>query len=149
MRAALFVFLILAAGCKDGPGGASGSEGTKGDQGPQGPIGEQGPIGPIGPQGPIGGGIYTSRDNVYCKRVVATVGATALIADARCDSADELPLQGYCDFKYDTEKYLESEGDLNWQGNNTLAAGWSCLWRFHTISPVARNIGANICCIKK
>src|SRR5215216_279754 len=69
-------------------------QGTPGEQGPPGERGPAGPPGPPGDAGPPGGGLYRTRQDVYCKTANGTTQAAAYGLELRCDHVDDLGLIG-------------------------------------------------------
>src|SRR5690606_3698255 len=100
LRTLLVLPLCLFLACDTsgtGPKGDKGDRGPAGPVGPQGPTGPQGPqgeAGPPGPQGAIGGGLYTSREDLYCVRATGSSAAGDL--SVRCEDVADLPISGRC-----------------------------------------------------
>lgn len=137
--------LLLACADSQGPQGERGAEGPRGETGPTGPPGVQ------GEQGPIGGGLYMSRQDVYCKEKTGTA-EEGLYVQVECDDERDLPLMGSCDNVRDPNAVLIRNRPSGW-GDKTspfLTSGWLCSWEYaeggHPTSlPDAT---AHLCCIK-
>jgi hypothetical protein len=147
ITAALLLSLTACQRGDVGPAGPPGPKGDKGDPGEQGLPGIQGIQGAQGPQGPIGGGYYTSRQDLYCR---SSMGTTTGTVEADCDNAADLPLTGSCANSEPTALNIATNGLIqNWPGNSILPAAWVCEWssggaRVNNV-PSGR---ATICCIK-
>jgi hypothetical protein len=118
-----------------------------GDPGPAGSVGatgSQGPQGLTGVQGPPGGGLYTSRADIYCNE--SAVGTTTGVLIATCDTPDDLPLTGACEESESTPVHLQTNGQIqNWPNSNpSTPAEWMCGWTTASV-PTGR---ARICCIQ-
>jgi hypothetical protein len=101
-----------------------------------------GPRGPEGPEGPKGGGLYASKDDVYCRE--ASFPGT-LIATARCDAPEDLGLTGSCTDGANGAILANSE-PVHWSNDGSLlSAQWQCEW---SGPPGAEGGTARICCIK-
>ena len=115
--AALAALTVVA--CKGPPGaqgeqglqglqGLQGEKGPRGEEGDQGPRGEPGLPGEPGRSGPLGrpgGGVYQSRNDLYCRKTVATAycavgqgcyGPCGEPVIASCDDPADLLLTGGC-----------------------------------------------------
>jgi len=152
----LSLFVTLSLGC-DGPRGPAGPTGPQGPQGATGGTGATGPAGPVGPTGPQGppgaanGGLYTSRNNVYCNVVQMANDSSVTSVAASCNSDQDLPLTGSCASIGGTPNLtLIVNGPVFWAGMNVgNPAAWSCGW-LNSASQVVNVPGAaaTICCIK-
>lgn len=153
MKRTLFVLpLVLLVACQEGSRGPVGPQGPEGSAGPQGPAGPQGVAGlqgPQGVQGPIGGGLYTSRDDIYCN--TSPIGTTNGNVSAACDTPEDLPLTGSCANHETKALNLSTNGFIeNWPGRSTAPASWLCSWSgldgvVVNVVPTAK---ASICCIR-
>lgn len=124
-RLLLTVFSLAAIACT-GPVGPKGPQGDQGLQGLQGERGDQGETGATGdpgaaglqgdqgvrgPIGPAGGGLYATRQDLYCRTTTITAanappcdydncggcyGPCGVPVEASCDSADDLAQTGGC-----------------------------------------------------
>jgi hypothetical protein len=114
-----------------------------------GSTGATGSIGPQGPIGPKGGGLYTTRNDVYCNKALTSDALGVLRVS--CSAPADLPLSGGC-FSVDDRVavVLRSEQD-GWEGvSSTIAAGWRCEFGKNGIllsTPFA-GAAATICCVK-
>ena len=131
---------------------SSGDQGPAGPTGPQGPAGPQGPQGIQGPPGATGGGLYTSRANVYCN--VATMGLgppPPTFVIAQCNNDVDLPIVGSCaanNVSAGSTLTLLFNGPVSWNANSTGPAAWSCAWADTTGGQVNVPQGqATICCV--
>lgn len=128
--------------------GATGNAGATGLTGAPGPAGA---AGPAGPPGPANGGLYVSRDNVYCNAATMQAGPTILTVAAACNNAQDLPLAGSCTAGSavpNLTTFLNGPGF--WEGNNAAnPANWTCGW----LTASSQNVNvpgatAVICCIR-
>jgi hypothetical protein len=125
-----------------GPPGPQGPQGATGAQGPQGATGAQGAQGAQGPQGPQGGGLYTSKNFVYCQTTNAVVTAGLASPVAACVDSNDLPIGGGCETD-DTAARLVVFAPQNWSVP-TSDSRWACSWA----NAVGTNTyTARICCI--
>src|SRR5690606_29575967 len=157
VRALLVLPLCFLLACD-----ASGTQGPKGDPGERGPAGPQGPQGPAGPQGPqgeagapgmpgaIGGGLYTSREDLYCVRATGSSPGGAL--EVRCEDVADLPVSGRCGGSGSSEAtVLRVNASENWDVPSGKA-GWRCDWAL--VSTMTAPAGgfplaqAEICCVR-
>jgi len=149
--------LVLVAACTEdgkvgpqGPRGEPGPEGPPGPQGPQGLPGVQGPVGPQGVVGPQGGGIYTSRDDVYCNTAVGSDNTGTLTAS--CSAPADLPLSGSCYSAQDNVAVVLTSQPDGWApASTTISAGWLCVFGKNGIrlnTPFA-SAAAVICCVRR
>lgn len=129
--------------------GAAGSMGATGLAGAPGPAGAQGPA---GPPGAANGGIYVSRDNVYCNIAAMQPGQGILSVTASCSSPRDLPLVGSCTPGNAVPNLITFLNGPNfWDGeNSTNPANWSCGW----LTQASQNVNvpgatAVICCIRR
>lgn len=146
----LFVSTLACTG-KTGPPGAQGPAGQNGAQGIQGSQGAKGDTGLQGIQGPPGGGLYTSRNDVYCNTVMMTANPTAFTVRAACNTDLDLPLAGSCEAPGTIALNLTTNGPNLWAGQNVgNPAYWECGWTppggAATNAPGAL---ATICCVKR
>lgn len=152
---ALLFLAVSTVGCSS----ASGIPGPKGDTGavgPAGPKGDTGPIGPQGPMGPRGGGLYTSRSQVYCNAVQGVpptqIGVVSGAMVAQCDKVEDLPLVGSCWVRNPTTLSVEENEPDSWdnsEGGASSPAGWSCSFRKAVGQPdsVYADAVARVCCV--
>lgn len=113
-----------------------------------------GAAGSPGQIGPAGGGLYTSRNNVYCvsEAMPADAGVDTVIA--KCRSDRDLPLVGSCDpspgvsFPISPFYLAVNEPGL-WEGMSPgRPADWTCVWVNERNTPINMpGSRANICCI--
>lgn len=149
----LFAVLALSSCREQGPAGEPGPAGPPGPEGPAGPPGLRGFTGETGPQGPIGGGRYTSTNDVYCKEATSAeaqvlTGAVSIVL--RCDTVGDLGLSGSCSGSGRSDVWLQSSHPEGWSSPNGRP-GWSCTWEFpqgQTAVALPR-VSADLCCIKK
>ncbi|MBI2344435.1 MAG: collagen-like protein [Deltaproteobacteria bacterium] len=129
-----------------GPPGAAGATGPQGPAGPQGAQGETGPQGPAGLQGPQGGGLYTTKSDLYLRTAATTSDDLSRdhrveegAAIAYCDNVTDIAVSGGCaitiDFgetsenkKYQRKVTFTQNAPTAWQ-STTSAAGWHCAGR--------------------
>ena len=146
------VLVLHACGedSKTGTQGPAGPAGAPGATGVQGLTGPAGPQGPAGPAGAANGGLYTSRDNVYCNPV-SMPNDGSLSVSAPCLSDRDLPLAGSCESVGGTGNLtLGTNRPSGWQGMNVgNPAQWTCGW----LNSAGQDVNvpgaqANICCIK-
>lgn len=134
-----------------GPVGPQGPQGERGPAGATGPTGPEGPMGPTGLQGPQGGGLYTQRDDLYCRK--ATEAAVDIGNKARvevaCDDVDDLPLSGGCSVNDNRVRLIESTQRLF--DNAGVPGAWRCAWSFDAGATVPASLGveAFVCCVRK
>lgn len=120
-----------------GPAGAVGPSGTTGATGQTGPIGPQGPAGATGPQGPMGGGLYTSKSDLYLRSVQSPLTAVPRLSfvdretEAFCDDADDIAISGGCTVSPDGGwvrnffPLIVSSNPVFWNDKSNNA-GWRC-----------------------
>lgn len=154
MKRVLWAAVVVAVlgGCssdKTGPQGPQGDPGPAGPAGPMGPAGPQGPTGPQGPQGvpgATGGGLYTSRDAIYCNVVTMAAGDTSV--SASCNTEKDLPVTGSCQTKTTGTYSLAVNGPQFWHTQLGFPAEWVCTWAPASGSYVhIDGAQATICCI--
>lgn len=142
----LLAILSLLAACP--------AQGPKGDTGPRGQTGPQGPpgMGTQGPVGPKGGGLYTSRQDVYCKQAMGARSDAGYGLRVACDDPNDLGLIGSCEGVSTPNSFLVSNAPGGWgdTAGSSFPPDWSCRWTFDpgpgpAELPLAT---ANICCIK-
>lgn len=134
----------------------SDAEGLRGEQGPQGPPGEIGATGPQGPQGSAGatgGGLYTSRQDVYCKQLLGARADAGFVLEVECNDPADPPLIGSCDGVTDPNAMLSTNRPGGWGDTTSSLAKstWICTWTFPSqgVTPAELpGATANICCIK-
>jgi hypothetical protein len=109
-----------------------------------------------GDVGLTGGGIYTSRNDVYCDTVSMPNNPAVYRVTATCRTVSDLPLTGWCDLVSSllpaatkATLILEGQGPTNWQGaGGADKADWSCSWANASNSYVnAVGATASICCV--
>lgn len=129
--------------------GAPGAQGAPGDPGAP---GDKGDKGDPGLQGPPGGGLYTSRNDVYCNTAIPAdmpSGASTLVA--QCDTPRDLPLSGFCS-QIDRDGANTRTRAADWGlANSTLPASLFCEWSIaNTGIPLSQlpRAEAQICCVK-
>ncbi|WP_248346427.1 hypothetical protein [Anaeromyxobacter paludicola] len=96
-----------------------------------------------------GGGLYTSRADIYCRH--SAVGTTSGITGVSCDAAADLPLTGFCTEHETQLLHLASDPTNNgWPGNSIFPAAITCIWTDNTGTAVntLTTSQAHICCIK-
>lgn len=165
----LLSLAILGCDSLKGPAGPEGPAGQKGDTGAPGATGPQGPVGPTGASGAAGatgatgGGLYTSKDSVYCVET-PPAGVASSFATARCDGGSDLLLFGGCleggsavpAVTSSTDVYVYSNAPYGVGATPILRrnpySGWECQWQVRpggTAPADWRTSGfrATACCI--
>jgi hypothetical protein len=113
--------------------------------------------GSTGATGPSGGGLYTSRNNVYCRQAVMANDPSVWTLSVSCLSDKDLPLTGSCEgtppynvsTSTQTPIYLVLNSPGFWEGENLgHPATWDCAWFNNKQQAVnVPDAHANICCI--
>lgn len=156
LRMLLVLPLCFFLAC-DAPG--TGPKGDTGDRGPAGPAGPQGPVGPPGPQGEagppgprgaIGGGLYTSREDLYCVRATGSSAAGDLAV--QCEDVADLPISGRCGGSGWSQATVLRVNASEYWDDPAGKAGWRCDWALVSTMtappggfPLAQ---AEICCVR-
>lgn len=158
LRALLVLPLCFFLACDNA---GTGPKGDTGDRGPVGPAGPQGPQGPAGPQGPqgepgppgaqgaIGGGLYTSREDLYCVRETGTTSGSLSVS---CEEVWDLPVSGRCGGSGSSQAtVLRINTSESWD-IPTGRAAWSCDWALAETMTVPSGgfplAQAEICCVR-
>lgn len=140
----LAIGVVLVAGCL--------ARGPEGEQGEPGADGAQGAQGERGLPGPAGGGLYTSRQNVYCKKAMGAQAAAAYRMQLECDSPKDLPLTGSCEGVNEANAHLVGNAPTGWGKDASLqsTAGWQCAWAFNPGPGPAElpQATVHLCCIQ-
>lgn len=94
--------------------------------------------------GPTGGGLYTSRDDVYCTYSTEHTGMGGAVA-VSCKKESDLPLSGGCE-PYAAGTLIFRSQPVDWFTSPGYPASWEC--HFATSGGSVGEPGvARICCV--
>jgi hypothetical protein len=103
--------------------------------------------GAAGAQGAQGGGLYTSRDDVYCDTVSGMDVKPSPGLSAECRQITDLPLSGSCN-PGDATVEVFTNKPMAWTTQGQAVASWQCAFAVNG-TPVTdhRPVSATICCV--